>query len=166
MAIRFRTRLRASDPSDIGHLVRETGFFSGEEVAIARELADDGVAQGSGSHYRFVLAEADDALLGYTCFGPVPCTRSSWDLYWIAVRAGAQGRHLGRDLLEITERAVQAAGGTRLYAETSSRPLYEPTRGFYERRGYVAEARLEDFYGPGDDKVVFGKVIGGRSVDR
>ena len=159
MAIAFRTRLHAGDPGDIEHLVRETGFFSAAEVAIARELADDGVDNGTGSHYRFVVAEDDGVLLGYTCFGPVPCTLSSWDLYWIAVRPGTQGKHLGRELLRISERAVRAAGGARLYAETSSREQYEPTRAFYARRGYEVVARYPDFYGPGDDKVVFGKVL-------
>jgi len=166
MAIHTRTRLRASDAADIEQLVRETRFFSAEEVAIARELADDGVANGPGSHYRFIVAEEDGVLLGYTCFGPVPCTQSSWDLYWIAVRPGAQGKNLGRELLEISERAVRAAGGTRLYAETSSRDQYLPTRAFYERRGYAVEARMPGFYGPGDDKVVFGKVIVDQVVTR
>lgn len=161
VAVRFTTRLRASDPGDIEQLVRETGFFSAEEIAVARELADDGVANGPASHYRFVIADDADtgALLGYTCFGPVPCTQSSWDLYWIAVRPGAQGNHLGRELLEITEKAVQATGGKRLYAETSSRPQYEPTRAFYVRRGYEVVARYPEFYGPGDDKVVFGRLV-------
>lgn len=159
MATGFRTRLRATDPTDIEQLVRETGFFSPEEIAIARELADDGLAQGTGSHYRFVLADDADALLGYTCFGPVPCTRSSWDLYWIAVRPGAQGQHLGRELLEITENAVRAAGGTHVYADTSSRLQYLPTRAFYQHRGYVRAAEFPDFYAPGDGKIVYAKVL-------
>ncbi len=51
------------------------------------------------------------------------------------------------------------AGGSRVYVETSSRPLYEPTRAFYLARGYREEARLPDFYGPGDAKVMYVKVI-------
>jgi ribosomal protein S18 acetylase RimI-like enzyme len=156
----FRTQLSPGDPAAIEQLVRDTGFFSTEEIAIARELADDGLANGPASHYRFVIAERAGALLGYTCSGPIPGTQSGWDLYWIAVRHDAQGQHLGRDLLEITERAVQAAGGTRLYAETSSRAQYEPTRAFYRRRGYTVAAQLPEFYGPGDDKLVYSKLIG------
>jgi ribosomal protein S18 acetylase RimI-like enzyme len=76
------------------------------------------------------------------------------------VRPEVQGQHLGRDLLEVTEHAVQAAGGTRLYAETSSRAQYDPTRAFYLRRGYTVAARLPEFYGPGDDKLVYSKLIG------
>lgn len=156
----FRTLLLPGDPAAIEQLVRDTGFFSTEEIAIARELADDGLASGPTSHYHFVIAGLDGALLGYTCFGPIPGTRSGWDLYWIAVCPDAQGQHLGRELLEITERTVEAAGGTRLYAETSSRAQYEPTRGFYLRRGYAVAAQFPEYYGPGDDKLVYLKLVG------
>jgi hypothetical protein len=62
----YRTLLSPGDPAAIEQLVRDTGFFSTEEIAIARELADDGLANGPASHYRFVIAERNGALLGYT----------------------------------------------------------------------------------------------------
>jgi len=39
--------------------------------------------------------------------------------------------------------------------ETSGRPLYEPTRQFYLKNGYELEATLREFYGSGDDKLVY-----------
>lgn len=144
--------------------MRETGFFGPEEIGIARELADDGLAQGGSSHYRFVLADGDQTLAGYACFGPVPCTRSAWDLYWIAVAPRSQGQHLGRDLLEQVESEILAAGGTHLYVDTSSRQQYVPTRAFYTRRGYEKAADFPDFYAPGDGKIVYAKVLGPRRV--
>lgn len=156
----FRTNLRPSDPVGIESLVRETGFFSTEEVGIARELADDGLAQGPSSHYRFILADSDGTLAGYACFGPVPCTRAAWDLYWIVVAPPAQGQHLGRELLERVESAILAAGGTHIYVDTSSRQQYFPTRAFYARRDYKKAADFPDFYAPGDGKIVFSKVLG------
>jgi len=156
----FRREIRATDPADIRRIVESSGYFSREEIAIAVELIDERIARGDASGYHFLFADSASGMLGYTCFGPIPGTRSGWDLYWIAVRRDAQGQHLGRELLEITERAVQAAGGTRLYAETSSRDQYEPTRAFYLRRGYTVAAQLPEFYGPGDDKLVYSKLIG------
>ena len=164
MATTFRAHLQPSDPGSIESLVRETGFFSTEETGIARELADDGLAQGDSSHYQFVLADRDGILAGYACFGPVPCTRGAWDLYWIAVAPGAQGQHLGRELLEQVESAVLAAGGTHVYVDTSSRQQYAPTRGFYARRGYHKAADFPDFYAPGDGKIVFSKVLGATGI--
>ncbi|MDP2322762.1 MAG: GNAT family N-acetyltransferase [Gammaproteobacteria bacterium] len=155
----FRTCVQKTDPAGIEALVHETGFFSADEIAIARELADDGLCQGPASHYRFILADRDQELAGYACFGPVPCTRSSWDLYWIAVAAATQGQKLGQHLLQRVESAVLAAGGTRIYADTSSRERYVPTRRFYGRCGYLIAAEFPDFYASGDDKIVFLKVL-------
>jgi hypothetical protein len=50
-------------------------------------------------------------------------------------------------------------GARRIYADTSSRPQYEPTRRFYEACGYRREAFLADFYAPGDGKIIFGKEL-------
>jgi hypothetical protein len=50
-------------------------------------------------------------------------------------------------------------GGARLYAETSSRPQYAPTRAFYRAAGFDPAAELPDFYAPGDGKVVFAKLL-------
>ena len=72
---------------------------------------------------------------------------------------GARGTKLGSRILARSEEAIKALGGTRVYVETSSRPLYEPTRRFYEKRGYRRETVLDDFYGPGDGKVIYVKVV-------
>lgn len=42
-----------------------------------------------------------------------------------------------------------------LLVETSSTEHYDGARGFYRARGFDEEARIRDFYGPGDDKIVF-----------
>lgn len=141
-------------------MVRATGFFSAEEIGMARELADDGLNQGAASHYRFLLADNPAGVVGYACFGPVPCTRAAWDLYWIAVAPGTQRNGVGRRILESVEAEVLRSGGTRIYADTSSRLQYAPTRKFYGQRGYHAAAEFPDFYAPGDGKIVFLKILG------
>ena len=55
---------------------------------------------------------------------------------------------------------MAAAGRTRVYVETSTRPQYLPTRAFYLACGYELAAELVDFYAPGDGKAVFLKVLG------
>jgi ribosomal protein S18 acetylase RimI-like enzyme len=105
-------------------------------------------------------------LAGYACYGPIPATRESHDLYWIAVAPERQGRGLGRRLLRAVEREVARAGGRRIYVDTSGRDAYAPTRAFYERAGYVREATLPDFYAPGDAKVIYRKQLAEGSADR
>ena len=68
-------------------------------------------------------------------------------------------RGIGKRLLSETESHIRSLGGKGIYAETSSKALYAPTRAFYERNGYLVRARFEDFYDAGDDKVVYVKVL-------
>lgn len=159
LPVAYRGDLRPDDAASIEALVRATGFFTAGERAIAVELVTEALVRGPASGYSFLFAEAGGRLAGYTCYGPVPGTRSSFDLYWIAVDPALQGRGLGRALLARTEAAVVEAGGERLYIETSARPQYAPTHGFYARSGYRREAFLADFYAPGDGKLIYVKAL-------
>jgi ribosomal protein S18 acetylase RimI-like enzyme len=63
------------------------------------------------------------------------------------------------ELLKKVEEKIREMGGKRIYVETSSREQYEPTRLFYSRCGYRKEATLKNFYSPGDDKVIYLRVL-------
>lgn len=171
-----RTVLTPADADRIEALTRATGFFSEEEVGIARELAEENLSRGevASEYYFLVLDTAHEqsahepaapsaAIDAYACFGPIPGTKASFDLYWIVVAPSAQGRGLGRALVSAVEERLRAVGGKRLYADTSSRAQYAPTRAFYERCGFTQVALLEDYYDDGDGKVMYLKVPDPRS---
>jgi GNAT superfamily N-acetyltransferase len=153
----YRKEVRPEDREDVVRLVAKTGFFSAEEILIATELIDERLSKGDESGYFFLFAEEDERLVGYACFGPIPGTLQSFDLYWIVVDPSLQGRGIGRLLLDAAEREMAGQGGGRIYIDTSSRPQYEPTRCFYKACGYCEDAFLEDFYAPGDGKIIFVK---------
>ena len=166
----FRDEPRASDAAPVRGIVASTGFFRGDEVEMAVELLEERLAGGLASGYHFLFADDPETgePMGYACFGPIPCTMGSFDLYWIAVHDSYQRRGLGRALLAEVERRIAlgltsagdaetAVSGRRVYIETSSLPKYEPTRAFYLRCGYVEEGRFEGFYREGDDKIVYSK---------
>lgn len=155
----YRRTLHPGDREAVGRLVRATGFFSEEEAAIAEELIDEGMAKGEASGYLFLFAEEEGQLLGYACFGPIPGSAHSFDLYWIAVAPAAQGRGLGRKLLAESELLMAGQGAKRVYVDTSSRAQYEPTCAFYRSCGYTQEALLRDFYAAGDGKAIFVKIL-------
>jgi GNAT superfamily N-acetyltransferase len=155
----FRTTVTEKDVQAVREITESTGFFYAEEVDTAVELVEDRLAKGLKSGYHFVFAEQDGRTVGYTSFGPIACTRESFDLYWIVVAGDHRGRGLGSQLLERTELAIAALGGSRVYIETSARSLYEPTRAFYIAKGYARVAVLDDFYAPGDAKEMYLKVI-------
>lgn len=136
-------------------LTRCAGLFRDEEVATAVELLDE--CLGGDDDYRFAGAFDGDELVGYACWGPTPGTVSTSDLYWIVVDRGRQGGGIGSQLLTEVELRLKADGRRLVVVETSSRPDYAPTRGFYEARGYTKAATIPEYYAPGDDLVVFTK---------
>jgi GNAT superfamily N-acetyltransferase len=156
----FRDTVLPSDPVSVRVLVDSTGFFYPDEIDIAVELVQERLDRGETSDYHFVFATGPGGeVLGYTCYGPIAGTAESYDLYWIAVRGTERGGGIGKGLLAESEERIRRVGGRRVYIETSSRDLYRPTHAFYERRGYRLEATLEDFYRPGDSKLIYVKVL-------
>jgi len=157
--VQIRDILLPTDPAAIARIVASTGFFSAAEQRIAVELATERLAQGDASTYRFLLADAGEQIAGYSCYGHVDSTQSSFDLYWIAVAPEHQGKRIGHSLIAHTESRIRDLGGTGVYVETSSRELYRPTHAFYEACGYELAARLPSFYAPDDDKLIFFKAL-------
>jgi ribosomal protein S18 acetylase RimI-like enzyme len=70
---------------------------------------------------------------------------------------------LGPQVFARAESAMRKAGAKKIYVDTSSSDRYAPTRGFYQRMGFAEDARLPDFYGPGDSKVIYVKELGPES---
>lgn len=155
----FRTELRASDPAAVRHIVESSGFFYTHEVDVAVELVEAALAEGPASGYHFVFAELDGKTVGYGCVGPIACTQSSFDFYWIAVHESCRGHGVGRRLVAACEERMRELGASRVYVETSGREQYAPTRHFYRACGYEEVAVFPDFYAPGDAKVVYLKVL-------
>jgi len=155
----FRDNVKPEDAKAVREIVASTGFFYPYEIDVAVELVDERLAKGLKSGYHFVFAEQNGETIGYTCHGPIACTKASFDLYWIAVHENHRGKGLGKLLIKESEERIAKLAGTNIYAETSSRPQYDPTRRFYLACGYKEEARLRNFYDCDDDKVVFVKYL-------
>jgi ribosomal protein S18 acetylase RimI-like enzyme len=150
-----------ADRSGVFRILENAGNFTPAEVATALELIDEWLELGEHSGYlTYVLeAEADDSreVLGYVCFGPTPLTESTYDLYWIAVDKSKHRGGVGKRLLKFTEEEVVRRGGRLLLIETSSQETYGGTIQFYEQTGYELVGRVQDYYKPRDDKLIFAK---------
>jgi len=155
----FRENVVPEDAGIVRRLAEGSGAFSPEEVDVAVELVEERLAKGLKSGYHFLFAEESGNVVGYTTYGLTPCTRSSFDLYWIVVDPRLKGRGIGTRLMAETERRIRDLGGTRVYVETSSREDYAATRGFYLHCGYSLEAFLRDFYAPGDSLHIYLKEL-------
>jgi ribosomal protein S18 acetylase RimI-like enzyme len=155
----YRQQIQHSDIGAIAGIVKSSGFFSAEEIDIALELAEEKLTQPHDSSYRFLFAEKEDLVVGYTCYGLIPATHSSYDIYWIALLKDMRGSGLGKLLMNETEKLIGISGGRQIYAETSSREQYKPTHKFYESCGYHQEAFLKNFYSEGDSKIIYSKTL-------
>jgi len=147
-----------SDRSPLTRLLQSIENFTSEEVDVAIELLDIYLSQPDQKDYRFLcLTDESDLPVGYACFGPTPLTEGVYDLYWIAVHPEWQNRGVGSQLMEVVEQEMQKGNARMLMIETSSQESYRRTIQFYLKRGYNIVATIEDFYKPGDAKIIFSK---------
>lgn len=150
--------VRADDRPAVLALLEATAVFRPDEIDVALEVLDEAIAAGPDGHYQArVSVDADDRPTGWVCCGPAPCTLGTWDVYWLAVHPAWQARGIGRQLMACAEGLIARRGGRLSIVETNGRDAYEPTRRFYLRVGYREAARVRDFYGPGDDKIIYTK---------
>ena len=145
--MKFRRTLQKIDLSTIRDILESTGFFYDYEVDIAIELAEENLAKGEEtSGYIFIMAEIAGDPVGFACYGKTPCAADSFDLYWIAVHQNQKGKGIGKALMKLTEENIARMSGRNIWIETSSRPLYEPTRQFYLNLGCKIVAELPNFW--------------------
>jgi GNAT superfamily N-acetyltransferase len=155
----FRTVLRACDPAEIEKLVARMGVFNEEEIMVAGSLAQEAIERGEAAGYSFLFLDGAAGLDGYACYGHIPGTEHRNELFWIAVDAHARRHGLARALLAAVEEDARRAGGTHLFAETSSREAYAPAHAFYVSQGYTRHCIVPDYHADGDDLAIFGKKL-------
>ena len=157
MKFNYRNSLLQPDREAFREILGSTAVFYDFETEVALEIVDLFLKDGERSGYYFFVAEQEGQVVGYVNFGPTPCTKASWDIYWIAVRKDLQSEGLGGILLKMAENKIAACGGENIWIETSSRPDYLPTRRFYLKKNYEQICELPDFYDREDHKVIFVK---------
>ncbi|MBN2546474.1 MAG: GNAT family N-acetyltransferase [Spirochaetes bacterium] len=156
---KIRDTVKQSDIKEIESIVRSTGFFPEEEIKIAVELIEERLNKGLESGYLFNFLEIDNEVAGYSCFGPIPLTNISYDLYWIAVHNKYRGKGYGSCLLKYSEEYMKKQGAYQIYVETSSKKQYKPTRRYYKKMGYKKIAHFKNFYNLHDGKVIYYKKL-------
>ena len=161
MDLSLRWLAAADIPAIEALLLANRPVFSDDECRTAVEMIHETLEDPHvEDRYQFLVAEHEGTVVGYACFGTVPLTRGTYDLYWIAVRPDRHASGIGKKLLVACEEEIARQGGHLIVVETSSRNDYEKTRRFYEKTmHYETAARIRDFYKPGDDKVLYIKYV-------
>jgi len=155
----FRNIVQPEDRTVYRKIMESTGLFYDFEMEVALEIMDLFLKDGEKTGYYFIMAELEGKTTGIINYGPTPCTRASWDIYWMAVQKDLQGKGLGSMLLEMAENHIASEQGENIWIETSGRSDYLPTRMFYLKNRYEKMCELPDFYAREDSKCIYGKYL-------
>lgn len=149
--------LRAEDRAAVHALALVNHMFAPDELGGIDEMLS-GYLDGSLPGHRWVVAESAGAIIGGGYVAPEPFADRVWNLYFLAVHPEAHGQGVGTSIVDDVVDHLMSAGEAAarvLLVETSSTTAYDGARAFYRARGFVEEARIREYYGPEDDKIVF-----------
>lgn len=148
------------DVETIKHLALVNNMFEPDELGSFDEMLA-GFFDGSMSDHYWIVAETGEAELSIAAaayFAPEPFSDRMWNLYFIATDPDHHGSGAGSTIVDHVEQQLRSVGeavARTLIVDTSSMGDYEQARDFYRGRGFVEEATIREFYGPGDHKVTF-----------
>lgn len=147
------------DLTRIKEIAAAAEMFSADEAEFLDDMVH-GAVDGTLEGHRWLVVEVDGEVAAAAQYAPEPFADRMWNLYFIAVDPVRQGSGIGTLVMAHVEADLRQRGDAHartLIVETSSTEQYERTRHFYAGLGYDEEARIREFYGPADHKVVFWK---------
>ncbi len=148
-------RIRTAQPSDrdaIASIAAATDLFP---VAMLDSMIA-GYLEGT-SRDIWLVADVGNETHGFAFCEPERMTEGTWNLLAIGVRPERQRCGIGAALTKSLEQILREARARVLIVETIGTPAYARAQAFYEREGYVVEARIREFWDVGCDKLVFWK---------
>jgi len=151
--------IRAARPQDrasIIDVVRASGLFPPDGLTEVEATLDAFLTRATVTD-RWVITDTGTGIAAAAYYAPERMTDGTWNLYLLAVHPDHQGQGRGAALVRHVEQDLRQAGARVLLIETSGVPDFSGQRAFYTGLSYHEEARIRDFYEPGDDKVVYWK---------
>ncbi len=150
---KFNIRLAThSDTSALDQISIENGLSDGSEMKL--EPMDE--------NNIWIVLEDNNKIIGGAYFGLESHSDRVWNLYFLAVSKDFQGGGRGSALVIWSEEYLRNLGSDKaklMIIETSSAEVFELTRKFYEKLDYKEVARVPEYYGKNDDKVIFWKAV-------
>lgn len=151
----------AADIDTIKQIAVDTNMFGPDDVGFFDEMIT-GFLDGTMDNHHWLVVEHESSVIAAAYYAPEPFSDRMWNLYFISVAPHHQGHGTGGRILDHVEQQLRTSGSDSarvLIVETSSTDQYARTRDFYRQHDYDEEARIRQFYGPDDHKVVFWKSL-------
>jgi len=152
-------RVQDPDRAAVLGVLSDVGLFPPEELVEVERILDAFLAGTADPGDRWVTDRVSGGSGGVAYYAPERMADGTWNLHLLAVAAAAQGHGRGSALVGYVETDLRSAGARVLLIETSGVPDFAAQRRFYRGLGYRKEARIQDFYATGDDKVIFWKEL-------
>lgn len=147
------------DAAALIDLIVAIELFPPEELEEVQEIIDAYLNGGSKGEFWLVDDDPELGLCGVAYCAPERMAPGTWNLLLIGVHSHRRHQGRGTRLIQRTEDLLRERGNRILIVETSSLDEFKDTRRFYAQTGYTEEARVRDFYKPGEDKIVFWKSL-------
>jgi len=145
---------QASDIEALAAVLEGTELFPPE--MLPQMMA--GFLSGEGEELWLTIMR-DDLPVGFCYAMPEALTEGTWNMLALAVLPDCQGEGCGKKMVRHLEATLKSQGCRILIVDTSGTDAFAGTRAFYEAAGYLEEARIRDYWAPGDDKVIFRKAL-------
>ncbi|MBN8594901.1 MAG: GNAT family N-acetyltransferase [Anaerolineae bacterium] len=148
-----------ADSAAVAEVAVASGLFAPEDSGFLDTMMANYFAHGIHEGHECVIDVEGGVCAGVAYYEPALATDRVWYLTMIAVRRDQQGQGRGAALMRYVEDVLHKREQRMLLVETSGTATFEPTRRFYAKIGYSEEARVRDYFAPGDDMVLFRKVL-------
>ncbi|HEX4872550.1 MAG TPA: GNAT family N-acetyltransferase [Nevskiaceae bacterium] len=142
----------ADDTEPLMAILAASGQFDEPSLAHVRQTLQAHLA-GEVTALWFTAVAGHPVGVAYCA--PEPVTRGTWNLLMLWMHPEHAGQGLGRALVAAVEARLREQAVRLLIVETSALPEYQAARRFYEKSGFVQEARVCDFFDEGDDKLIY-----------
>lgn len=148
----------APDQPALVEIARGSELFQPEEIPWLESQMTD-FFRGELPTHRWTVVAHGDTIAAAAYLAPEDSGPGVYNLLFIGVLPGHRRRGAASLLLRDVEHHLRAQGARMLLIDTSSTEPLAPARAFYTQHGYDLEARIRDYWGPGDDKVTFRRVL-------
>lgn len=146
---------QSADVPALQRVLEDTGLFPAEMLP---DMISPFIAASNGEE-RWLTCLDENQAIGLCYARAEPFTDGTWNMLALGVLAAKQGRGAGSALVQQLEADLSADGHRLLIVDTSGTPDFAGARAFYCKNGYAEEARIRDYWAPGDDKVTFRKAF-------
>jgi len=149
---RVAVTVRHAKPSDYGRVIgRVNVWWSGRDMAPVLPKLFFLHFEGTS----FVADDGEGDLVGFLCGFLSQTNDDEAYIHFVGVTPDKRGEGLGRALYERFFDEVRSKGRTVVRCVTS--PVNEDSVGFHEALGFEVDRVVEDYDGPGEDRVLLVK---------